>query len=331
MKPGRSPFAKTGHGIPTPFMQTKINIGTGEDLSAQAKAKAEADAKAKQLAAGENKGDSKNIRNFEGTATVEKEGQKVERFAKTPAEIKKWKAASAENKAKYEKRSATETVKLSDTGVDKPTPITPTAAEPKSYGSWYKTGTAGNNTGFGGGSESGWTNDNSFVSSSQQKDYIDKYEGKNVITNNMASSSQNSFNVKPVTAEENRISNAYGSNSVSPYDDAWSDYGPMRGKDRPNRTMDTSPGSGEKRRQEYIKSTITKLDQKDADKKAIQERLAAKKAETLKGIAERKALAEKAKQERLAARNSQKGTATDKPVAMQLKKKAKAPIKMKKY
>lgn len=30
MKPGRSPFAKTGHGIPTPFMQA--NISTGEKL-----------------------------------------------------------------------------------------------------------------------------------------------------------------------------------------------------------------------------------------------------------------------------------------------------------
>jgi len=303
MKPGKFPFAKTGHGIPIPFMQTKINIGTGEDLSAQAKAKAEADAKAKQLAAGENKGGSKNIRNFEGTATVEKEGQKVERFAKTPAEIKKWKAASAENKAKYEKRSATETVKLSDTGVDKPTPITPTPAEPKSYGSWYKTGTAGNNTGFGGSSESGFTNDPSFISSSQQKDYIDKYEGKNVIANNMASSSQNSFNVKPVTAEEDRVSRFFRTNVVSPYDDAW--------KDRKGE----NPGSGETRRQDYIKNSITKIDTKLANKKALQEKLSATREENKKRILEEKAARRK----------------PTNPVAMQLKNKAKTPAKMKKY
>ena len=125
MTPGRSPFMKTGRGIPSALMQT--NIGTGEDIKAEAKRKAEADAKAKLEALGKNEGASTNVREVQGTATVTRKGQPVEKQAQTPKEIEAWKAAKAKAESegkpfgeKYNTQTATETVKLSDTGADKP-------------------------------------------------------------------------------------------------------------------------------------------------------------------------------------------------------------------
>jgi len=288
MKPGRSPFAQTGRGIPTPFMQTNIN--TGEDLSAQARAKAEAEAKAKLTALGENKGTSKDVRNVEATATVTKEGKKVEKFASTPEEIKKWKAASAENKAKYQKQSATETVKLSDVGSDKPIiPTTPKEA-PKSYGSWTKESVDQN---FGGGTVTGYTDSQAAMDAGDKKLAYDRSRGNQIAAG--SNPAGNVYKHQEVTAEEARLQNKYG-DTASPYSDVWSDYGSRRGKDNPDSRIDTSPGSGEKRRQEWIKSTITKLDQKEADTKAKQAAVISKR----KGVT---------------------------PVAMQLKKKTKTLIK----
>jgi hypothetical protein len=316
MKPGRTPFMQTGHGIPTPFMQPKTNAGTGEDLSAQARAMAEAQAKEKQLAAGENTGDSKNVRNFNATATVTKEGKKVEKLAKTPEEIKRWQAASEENKAKYKKQSATETVNLSDVGKDKPTipPPTPTAEEPKNYGMWHQNITGSNSNNFGGSIVTGRVDPSTtegvkFIEASQLKDYTDKYQGKGFINRNIASSSKNSFGLKPVTEEENRVSRLLGNNVVSPYDKQWAD---KKGE---------NAGTGEIRRQNYIAGRVNYINEKESKDKARQE---AKD----KRIAEAKQKAEEFKNSR-----SKKPAA----VAMQLKNKGvssaikmKTPAKMKK-
>lgn len=302
MIPGRSPFMKTGHGIPAPFMQVKTNAGTGEDLSAQARAQAEAKAKEKLAALGENTGTSKDVRNVEATATVTREGKKVEKFAKTKAEIEAWKAAPKENKEKYLNKSATETVKLSDVGKDKPvTPSVPTE-EPKNYGMWHRNITGSNNNGFGGHSSTGRldtsnTEDAKFIEASQLKDYTDKYQGKDVINNNIASSSKNSFELKPVTAEEDRVGRFLRSGVVSPYDSTW--------KDKKNE----NPGSGETRRQDWLKGRVDYINQKDTEAKS---RLDLKNQK----IAEAKQKAEEFKNSR---------AKKPAPVAMQLKRKAKSP------
>jgi hypothetical protein len=133
MKPGKIPFLQTGHGLPSAFLQKKKpaeqeknsqqNLISGNDL----KEKALANAKEKQLLAGENKGDSKNTRIFEGTASATIPGNQVEKIASTPAEIAKWKAAKlkAEQEGKpfgeqYKPRTITEKATVSDTGMDKP-------------------------------------------------------------------------------------------------------------------------------------------------------------------------------------------------------------------
>lgn len=125
MKPGRLPFQKTGNGLPSALLQVgpKQNPVSGNDL----KEKALAEAKAKQLLAGENKGGSKDVRTFEGTASAKIPGKPVEKIASTPAEIAKWKAAKskAEQEGKpfgeqYKSKTITEKATVSDTGMDKP-------------------------------------------------------------------------------------------------------------------------------------------------------------------------------------------------------------------
>lgn len=125
MKPGRLPFQKTGNGLPSALLQVgpKQNPVSGNDL----KEKALAEAKAKQLLAGENKGGSKDVRTFEGTASATIPGKKVEKIASTPAEIAKYKAAKmkAEKEGKpfgeqYKPKTIIEKASITDTGMDKP-------------------------------------------------------------------------------------------------------------------------------------------------------------------------------------------------------------------
>ena len=124
MKPGRLPFQKTGNGLPSALLQVgpKQNPVSGNDL----KEKALADAKAKQLLAGQNQGDSKSVRTFEGTASATIPGKPVEKIASTPTEVTKWKAAKtkAEQEGKpfgeqYKPKTITEKAAVSDTGMDK--------------------------------------------------------------------------------------------------------------------------------------------------------------------------------------------------------------------
>jgi len=125
MKPGRLSFQKTGHGLPSALLQVgaEKNPVSGSDL----KEKALAEARKKQQEAGENKGTSKDVRTFEGSASATIPGKSVEKIASTPAEIAKWKAAKAkaeqENKPfgeQYKPKTITEKASVTDTGKDKP-------------------------------------------------------------------------------------------------------------------------------------------------------------------------------------------------------------------
>jgi hypothetical protein len=100
------------------------NSRTGE-AKKKAQEMADADAKAKLAALGENKGDSKNVRTTTGKGSVTVKGKKVEKIAKTPEEIKKWKAASEESKNKYKSQVVTAEATASDTGKDTPPPPPP--------------------------------------------------------------------------------------------------------------------------------------------------------------------------------------------------------------
>lgn len=125
MKPGRLSFQKTGHGLPSALLQVgaEKNPISGSDL----KEKALAEARKKQQEAGENKGTSKDVRTFEGSASATIPGKPIEKIASTPAEIAKWKAAKAkaekENKPfgeQYKPKTITEKASVTDTGKDKP-------------------------------------------------------------------------------------------------------------------------------------------------------------------------------------------------------------------
>lgn len=328
-KIGRSPLPQTGRGIPAPFLQ--VNISSGNDLKAQARAKAEAEAKAKLTAAGENKGTSKDVRAFEATATVTKEGKKVEKFAKTPKEIAAWKAASPENKAKYEKQSATETVKLSDVGKDKP--MTPPKSE--DYGSWTSESISQD---FGGRSTTGYTQSAYDLERGDIKQAYDVSRGGEIKPG--SNPAGNVYKHQKVTPQESRVQNVYG-NIVSPYDKTWSDYGPGKSAKNPSRNMDISPGSGEKRRQEYIAKKTSELDLRDktysekkATEKAKGEAMATRRTELVSSKAkertEKAAEIEKAKEatkakilaERAAKRAGKTGT-TNSTAALQLRNKKK--------
>ena len=105
-------------------------------------------AKAKQEGAGLNTGDSLNKRTFSGTAAYVVPGKKVERFAKTAQEIKIWKSASPESKAKYKAKSVDVTKSVSDLGADKKV-IEKKPPERESRGYYYH-GSNAHNMDFGG-------------------------------------------------------------------------------------------------------------------------------------------------------------------------------------
>ena len=128
MSPGRGSFQKTGRGVPPTLMcgspmKQVVDATTGKTAKELAQEKLN-----KQMEqAGKNTGDSKNVRTFEASATAKTPGQKVEKIAKTDAEIKRWKAAKEKAKKegkpfgeKYKAKEETATVKASDTGKDKP-------------------------------------------------------------------------------------------------------------------------------------------------------------------------------------------------------------------
>jgi len=134
--PGRGPMMKTGRGIPL-NMKSPLYITNGpgdesekepgDDKSKEKKARELAKKRAEEarIQAGENKGDSKNVRTFKGEASYVVPGQKVERYAKTPEEIAAWKKASEESKAKYRDQNKKVVETVSDTGVDKQKSNTP--------------------------------------------------------------------------------------------------------------------------------------------------------------------------------------------------------------
>jgi hypothetical protein len=292
-KLGRGNHSKTGHGVPTPFLQ--VNISSGNDLKAKAKAEAEKKVQAIKEASGLNPGGSKDVRNFEASATVTAAGKKVEKFAKTPAEIAAWKKAKPENLEKYKSQSVTETAKLSDIGTDKPKqPVTP-APKPKDFGSWTKESTSIRNA--GGGSVTGYTEKSDELEAGDIKNYVDKYQGKDVTQFANATSGQNQYKHSRVTPQESRIQGVFG-NTVSPYNEAWSDK------------KGANIGSGETRRQEYITSKTSELDIRD---KTFKEKAMAEKT---KGEAMVKA-GEERKLKILAERATRKATAT--PLNMRLK------------
>lgn len=140
MSPGRGSFQKTGRGVPPTLMcgspmKQVVDATTGKTAKELAQEKLN-----KQMEqAGKNTGDSKNVRTFEASATAKTPGQKVEKIAKSAAEIKRWKEAKEKAKKegkpfgeKYKAKEETATVKASDTGEDKMQPTkTDTLPTPK--------------------------------------------------------------------------------------------------------------------------------------------------------------------------------------------------------
>ena len=144
----RTPFYQKGMGGDKMLLQNKNKImskspleqeknpSTGETLQE----KADRLAKEKLAAKGENKGDSKNVRTETATVSETQKGKKVEKFAKTKAELAALKKALEKNPdadEKYKTKTVTATGTASDTGKDKvippppPPPIVPPKETPK--------------------------------------------------------------------------------------------------------------------------------------------------------------------------------------------------------
>lgn len=310
MTPGRAPFMQTGNGIPSALLQT--NTSTGEDIKAEAKRKAEEDAKAKLNALGENKGGSTNIREVEGAATVTRKGQPVEKQAQTPKEIAAWKAAKAKAESegkpfgeKYNTQTATETVKLSDTGADKPKE----ADKPKSDTKyWFKSDT-NNKSGFGGGSEWGVANEGT-IAAGEAKIASDTDPERIKRGAPFSTGEYNKFFSQPFTAQETKL---YNADRIGPRSaEAVFSKDPKRQEYRQNwlNTAEERLDAGLKKRADAAAAT-----------KAKQTEAKTKFDAKAKAKAEARAVVAAKKPEELAAKKA----------ALAAKKKAKAPTQMRKY
>tara|TARA_B110000902_G_scaffold12826_1_gene15479 strand:- start:4497 stop:5261 length:765 start_codon:yes stop_codon:yes gene_type:complete len=172
-------------------------------------------AKAKQEGAGLNTGDSSNKRTFSGTAAYVVPGQKVERFANTPQEIKIWKSASPESKAKYKAKSFDVTKSVSDLGADKKV-IEKKQPERESRG-YYSKGSNAHNMDFGGHSTSTYS----------KKPHV----GNTSYTNspsNPKSGRPNTFESRELTEREATVKKSrFSKLSANPFDtteSGWNNY-----------------------------------------------------------------------------------------------------------
>ncbi len=305
MTPGRSPFMKTGYGIPSALLQT--NVGTGEDIKAEAKRKAEEDAKAKLTALGKNEGGSTNVREVQGTATVTRKGQPVEKQAQTPKEIAAWSAAKAKAESegrpfgeKYKTQTATETVKLSDTGTDKPK-----EEKQKSNNNYWHKSNTNTKSGFGGGSSWGVTTAESYIGGAgKRKQAADT--NPEVIKGGapFATGEDNEFYYQQMTDQEQKL---------------WNNH---------RLTQDSNPfGKDPVKRQAWLNEVEGRL---DADLKEKSDRKAAADA---RKATERTAMEarQKEKADKLTASKAQVAAAkAAKLAAIQAKKKNKTPAQMRK-
>jgi hypothetical protein len=219
--PGRGNNPKTGHGIPTPFMQT--NPSTGQSLKEKASEKAEKlrSSDTSQLGVGETKSFTGKARNITP--------------AKTPEEVVVWKEAIKKPGAGRNIETETATVTKYGQSNLKPAGVTSTSNKitgstmtpgPKKFDknqatgtSYTKETTASNFQGFGGGTISGQSpTGSSEIKAGYQKDYTDKYQGSNMSERARTNSSKNNYQSQPQTAQEKMLQ---GRNLLS------ADYNPI--------------------------------------------------------------------------------------------------------
>lgn len=283
--------------------------GLGDETDPTLKAKAEAEAKAKQAAAGPNKGGSSDVRTFSATVSATVPGQKVTKFAKTPEEIAKWKAAPKENKAKFKPKTITESASVSDTGMDKPAPTAPPAKPKPNLGEWYRETVASN---FVSGSASeGWGREYSQnrIKNSEAKNKYDKEQAKIPgYLGGVKHAEKNTFEHRPITPREDRAirsGHILNGNDLNPFIEDWKD---KKGE---------APGSGQMRRDKWIDTLNDRFTQDSLKVEGRKKILLAKVEENKKvkatndsiktaGRAEIKAAKDKELQERIKAAAAKK-------------------------
>ena len=279
-----------------------------EETDPTLKAKAEAEAKAKQAAAGPNKGGSKDVRTFSATASAVVPGQKVTKFAKTPEEIARWKAAPKENKEKFKSKTITESASVYDTGMDKPaTPVTPEVKKPK-LGEWYREAVASPGGGY---AAEGWGREYSQnrIKNSEAKNRYDKEQAKIPgYLGGVKHAENNVFEHRPITPREDRAirsGHIMNGNDLNPFIEDWKD---KKGE---------APGTGEGRRQKWIDTLNDRFTQDSLKVEGRKKILLAKVEENRKvkatndsiklaGRAEIKATKDKELQERIKAAAAKK-------------------------
>ena len=278
MNPGRSPFLKTGHGLPSAFLQQKNPISgfsTKEDAEIAANEELKIQ---KENSLKENPlGGSDDVRNFNVAKdyTIAAK-EKVTKFVKPGTEAyKKWEAAVKNNPSVEDKfKSSKGTVSVSDklAGQNKPSVTTPT---PKSNGlNW--TNEEVKQT-FGGFKTTGLSSDASEMKAGDVKNIGDKYNGPKLNMRGQTNSAQNIYEHKPVTDQEKKIidDGRFGVSGISPYDTRWQKPG---GESKRLEALNVISGKIKKAEETVKTRALTAKASQAAAIKAKEEKAAANKA-----------------------------------------------------
>ena len=206
--PGRGNMPKTGRGIPFTLMG-KSPMRQEIDPRTGLKAKAEAEARKKQEQAGPNTGGSSDTRTFSGSASTTIPGDKVEKKATTPEEIKKWtEAKKRAEKAglpfgeRYKPQTITETATVSDTGKDKPVVET---KKSNLSGKIYYSEDTNVKSGFGSHGRYGLTDDQSVLSAGRSKNAADTDMSNASLGSAFTTGQLNKWREVPQTETEARL------------------------------------------------------------------------------------------------------------------------------
>jgi len=304
MKPGRSPFQQTGHGLPSVLLQ-KLTGGTKRIRTVEVnkvtgnKTKEEALAEANKIAnqnlqkdlTNKPLGDSKDIRNASGSATYTIPGQKVTELVKpgTP-EYKKWLAAVKNNPGiedKFKDKTFTETVNVSTAGKDKPSMIPPPTTpklKPADKDEWYAEHSEGSANYMGNGSY-GLSFDPEERRIKDLNYKVDQNASKDPNNPNRIALGKNNYQHRPLTDQEKRIMNddRYANHEINPYIAKWQGEG------------------GEAKRQSLMNAITSKMDERDAKQKEI----LTKRSESQKQKSEAKATKDKATLETMASKKAE--------------------------
>lgn len=279
MKPGKIPNQRTGHGLPSAFLQKAKNVISGFSTKEEAEnaARKELEINKENSLKEKPLGGIDDVRKFNVTKdyTIAAE-RKVTDFVK-PGTVayKEWAAAVKKNPSIEDKfKSSKGTVNVSDelVGQNKPSVTVPT---PKSTGlNW--TNEEVKQT-FGGFKTTGLSSDASEMKAGDVKNIGDKYSGPKLNMRGQTTSAQNVYQHQPVTDQEKKIidNGRFGVSGISPYDARWQKPG---GELERQEAINVISGKIKKSEETIKTRALTAKEKQAAAIKAKEEKAAANRA-----------------------------------------------------